>query len=296
MSAYKCPISIRIVYFSGTGGTKRIAEGFASALNNRGLTVTTHELDKRRHISNGEEDMLILLYPVYSFNAPRPIHEYIRALPYANNTPAVIISVSGGGEVTPNTASHVRCVRNLERKGYPVVYNKMLVMPSNIFIPTPNGLAIRLLKIIPMKTDKTINDLLSGVTHRTKPDLLSRVFSLIGRLESTKIFAGLFGKGIKANEHCTGCGWCASVCPQENIIMKNNVPVFGSECIMCLRCIYGCAQKSLSPGLSKFILLKQGYDLTAYDTSGSDTEAVPIEVLAKGYAFSGIKKYLLEKD
>ncbi|XAH74437.1 hypothetical protein V6984_01320 [Kineothrix sp. IPX-CK] len=43
--------------------------------------------------------------------------------------------------------------------------------------------------------------------------------------------------------------------------MKNGKPAFGFHCVLCLRCIYACPRKALSPGILKFFVLEEGFDL-----------------------------------
>ncbi|MDF2567273.1 MAG: Ferredoxin [Oscillospiraceae bacterium] len=240
--------------------------------------------------------MLIVLFPVYALNAPQPIYEYIKSLSKANKTPAVVISVSGGGEITPNTACRLHCIRHLEKKGYEVVYEQMLVMPSNIFMQTPNQLSVLLLEILPAKVEKIVDDLFLGVTRRTRPNLLDRFFSSAAEFYKSKHGSARLGKRIKLNEACTGCGLCARSCPRENIMIQDKVPVFGGECVLCLKCIYGCPAKALSLSGDKFIVIKQGYDLDTIEQLKSEEDSTPIEELAKGYMLNGVKKYLLDKE
>ncbi|WP_432064833.1 4Fe-4S dicluster domain-containing protein [[Clostridium] symbiosum] len=37
-----------------------------------------------------------------------------------------------------------------------------------------------------------------------------------------------------------GCGLCVSLCPMENLVIKNGKATAGSRCIMCYRCISSC--------------------------------------------------------
>jgi flavodoxin len=139
--------SVKIVYFSGTGGTKRAAEALANAFAEKYIRIMACEI---RPGFLGElkwADLLVILFPVYAMNAPRPVIDWVKSIPKGNNAKVAVISVSGGGEISPNTACWRYAVRKFTRKGYKVIYENMLIMPSNSFIATPDGLSTRLIDI-----------------------------------------------------------------------------------------------------------------------------------------------------
>jgi len=284
---------VKVAYFSGTGSTALVADTLEKELTKRGLYVTKSEIRTGNLPSDNEEDLLILLFAVHAFNAPGIVSEWIGNLPNGNRpVPTAVISVSAGGEITPNTACRVSSIRKLEKNNYRVVYEKMVVMPSNWVVKTDDGLAIRLLEILPLKVERIADDLQARVVRRTRPKFSDRIFSWVGEME--KVGAKSFGQKIRVNENCNSCGCCAKKCPANNISMSNNRPTFGRVCFLCLRCIYGCPNKALMAGTFKFIILKDGYDLKALEKRMKGIKPSPIEDLAKGYLWKGVREYLLE--
>ncbi|MDY9925554.1 hypothetical protein [Methanosarcina sp.] len=140
---------VKIAYFSGTGSTARVADALEREFTAYEISVIKLEIRAGNIVSGDKEDLLILLFAVHAFNAPKVVYKWIDSLSSNNNRPvhAAVISVSGGGEMTPNTACRVSSIRKLERKNCKVVYEKMVVMPSNWFVKTDDRLAIRLLEI-----------------------------------------------------------------------------------------------------------------------------------------------------
>lgn len=285
--------SVKIVYFTGTGSTQRVAECFEKCLTVQGKRVLRTKLFQGNKPENGEEDMLIILFVVHAFNAPAIVYEWLKIMSPVNKIPAVVISVSGGGEISPNTACRASCIRFLEKKGYEVIYEDMIVMPSNIVVKTVDGLSIRLLKILPNKVEHIIDEILSGTIKRTRSKLVDKFFSHIG--EAEKIGAKFFGKHIKFNSDCNGCALCERNCPRKNIRMSNGKPKFSNNCLLCLNCIYGCPRKALTPGIGKIMVIKEGFNLNLIEKRMLGVEKLePIEKLAKGYLWKGIKEYLLK--
>jgi ferredoxin/flavodoxin len=286
--------NLKIAYFSGTGNTKKVAACFGEVFKSKSIDTAMLEIGMVEDHRDMNEDMLVVLFPVHAFNAPEPVYEWVLKLDQVDHVKAVVISVSGGGEVTPNNACRLGCISRLQKKGYEVVYEKMIVMPSNIFVKTGDELALRLLEILPFKVEDMVKEVLEGRTHRTKPNMINRCVSVLGEFE--KSGTGYFGKRIRAGKDCDGCGWCEKNCPRKNITIKNNEPVFGGKCILCLKCIYGCPRKALKPGAFKFFVFKDGYNLSEMEkgVTADGRSKLATEDLARGYLWKGVREYILD--
>ncbi len=274
-----------VVYFSGTGCTARAADAVEAALVSRGVSVNKQEIHHGNVVSNGDEDLLVLLFAVHAMNAPEPVYRWLKNMARVQGIPAAVLSVSGGGEVFPNKACRISSIKRLKKKGYDVTYEDMLVMPSNMNPATPDSLAVRLLEVLPQKTQNIADDLLAGVRRRTKPGLLNRTVSVLFEIE--KLGAHLFGRVLYADDSCTSCGWCAVQCPSGNISMGELKPVFDGKCVMCFRCVYGCPVNAIKPKHMGFVLSKQGFDIKRYDTLEAADDAK-----ADSLAWKGVCEYL----
>lgn len=281
--------TVHLVYFSGTGGTARVARGLEQAFSRRGRQVRVTELDAQAY-PRVDADLLVLAYPVYACNAPSPVDEWIARAPDGRGRAAAVVSVSGGGEVMPNTACRLDVIRKLERKGYRVDHEAMFVMPANFLLPYGDALSAMLLRAAPEKAEAFVRAVLSGERSRTKPRLPDRLMTRLCAAE--KRGSKFFGKKLKANADCTGCGWCAGRCPRGNIVMGDGKPVFGDRCVICLRCVYGCPKRAIIPGRGGRFVLKE-FDLGALEERTKDmTEFPPVSQAAKGRLFKGVRAYL----
>ncbi len=285
---------VSIVYFSGTGSTAKAAECFKTAFGRRRINVSCHEIFRSALRPDGKTgaDMLVALFPVHALNAPLPVYEWLDGAAHVDNIPAAVISVSGGGEMTPNRACRLATIKCLQKKGYNVIHDSMLVMPSNILIRTADSLSARLLEALPLRVERLVDELLAGEKRRGRPDFLNRLLSRFGELE--KVGAPWVGAAIKANAGCTGCGWCETNCPCGNIAMKAGRPEFRKSCVLCMRCMYGCPRKALRPGIFKSFFLKDGFDLKVMEsvTAASENE---VKRLAPGVLWKGLREYLQGK-
>jgi len=285
--------NIEIVYFSGTGGTERAAECFKAVFEEKGRRVALYKIKDAPENLGYDNSLVLLLFPVYAANAPRKVHEWIDGLHSVSGAEAAVISVSGGGEISPNTACRAGVIKKLSKKGFNVTYENMLVMPSNFFTSSGMPLSRVLLEVLPEKVKAAAVDIESGVVIRTEPLILDRLISGAAKLEHRG--ARTFGKNIQVGDDCVACGLCAENCPAENITMEAGKPVFGNACNLCMGCIYGCPSKALEPGMMKFAALKNGFDLGAAESSPLPDKK-DIEKLTKGILWSGVRKYLRDKS
>ncbi len=283
-------MNIHIAYFSGTGSTEYVAEQFRSVLEGKGQSVRMTRIGKGNPQKDEREDLLILIYAVYAGNPPGPVVRWLRERHHAEGIPASVISVSGGGEVTPNLACRVWAKRILRRRSYSLFHEGMIVMPSNWIVATKPILTDSLLDLLPEKIESLCTEILGGTVNLKRADPLNRFISLLSRFELRA--ARSFGRNIRVGESCNGCGVCARNCPVGNILMEEKRPRFGDLCTLCLNCLYGCPRKALTPGKGKKFLIPQGYDFETLLANHRPAPEFDLEAETKGFLWLGVRRYL----
>lgn len=283
--------NIKIAYYSGTGGTELAAKSFQSRLETEGCVCTIEKITDGMHHDSRDHDLLLLLFPVHAFNAPDAVYKWIDGLDTVNQAFAAVISVSGAGDVCPNTACRATSIKRLTKRGYHIIYESMIVMPSNWVAPAPSPLPYLLIQALPIAVEQISCDLLSGVCKKSKPFWFDKIFSMVGKLETSG--GHYWGKQIMVLKHCTQCGWCAGHCPSNNITMLSGTPAFGDQCHFCMKCIYGCPNKALQPGIFKFAVIKEGYCLQDISKIHPQNPHIPVKDLKVGFFWLGVKKYLI---
>lgn len=285
---------VLIVCYSGTGCALLVAKTLAAAFEQAGCTAHVRRLAAWEPQDIPPHDLLVLVYAVHACNAPEPMYRWLEQGRQGQGRPAAVISVSAGGEVSPNTACRRGCLRRLQQADYDPSYERMVVMPSNWIVATSEPLAVKLLDVLPERMARVAGDLLSGARRRTQPLLLDRTLSTVGLLEQSG--ARMFGRALRAGEACTGCGLCARQCPAGNIALREGRPAFGNRCNLCLACIYGCPAQAIRLGMGRFVRIAEGFSLTELQRKSPWTDTVDIPALTKGFLWSGVGKYLLEPD
>jgi len=282
---------IGIAFFSGTGSTQFVAESFKNEIEARKHSVQMFRIGKDISDSTKDYDLLIICFAVHACNAPKPVLDWINNNEESDNIPTAIISVSGGGEVTPNLACRLLLKKKLSKKNYSVFYEKMIVMPSNWIVSTKPMIVNKLFDVLPYKISYYADDILNLKKCLSTPGIGNRFISMLCKLEHYGAIQ--FGKKIKVNETCNGCGLCGRKCPVGNIVLQSNKPFFLNNCTFCLQCIYSCPQKALSPGIAKFVIIKEGFDFSKLLKNRKRNIVFDIKKETKGYLWLGVQRYLL---
>ncbi len=263
-------VKYEIIYFSGTGGTKLAAEKLRDKLYEKGNSCIITDIST----SNPSEIisdsiMIIVMYPVYAGIPPRIMRKFLSGLKLAENLKdAAVISVSGGGEVPFNKSSRFDAIRILNSKNYSIIYEDMIIMPSNWAMKTADDVSLMLINVMDEKADRISNtlteisvgnfDLIAQSGNNTENKRVIRTF---GRVAG-KLGFPIIGRIMKPNKNCSGCSICANNCPSANINIVNGKPRFGWKCNLCMRCIYGCPEEAIKAGPFNFMILKDGYDIS----------------------------------
>jgi ferredoxin/flavodoxin len=290
---------ILTVFFSGTGGVKRAADNFEKELTARGCRIFTYNLDD---LAAGKDmgemttfletaDRLLLVYAVHALDAPDPVYDWMEKIK-GRNIPAAVLSVSGGGETWPNTTCRQSCIATLEKKGFNVNYEEMLIMPCNWVFSLSDTLSMHLLAILPVKVKRIAGSILAGEVRRIprrKPDLLQKHLPAMEKRGTRN-----FPRSIKISRDCNGCGWCSRNCPTGNISLRQDHPVFTDKCIACFRCVYGCPAKAMRS--NNFMVLKKGFSLAELEKRNTGKPLGPWQPEIKGKAFAALGEYLSEGE
>ena len=252
--------NISIDYYTGTGGAELVARLLADKLKNNNHNVVINRIYRANinGVKKLEADYFILIFPIHSFNAPKPIYEWVEHLA-GNHCKTAVISVSGGGYVITNSASSRKTVILLRKSNFSVIYEEMVRLPTN-WMKVPNKKKYtRILSKLPDKIDEITQSVISEKRSKKSIFWIDYLISALG--EAEKNGTRKFGSGIKVLEACTTCGLCAKNCCSSNIQIVQTKPKFGNQCDMCLGCVYNCPQKALQPTWGAFQVDKNGYNL-----------------------------------
>ena len=217
------------IYFSPTGGTKKVADILANSLFNEYVNV-----DLCRNIgqaSLNEQDVCIVSVPSYGGRVPEIAIERLRKL-NGNGAKAVLVCVYGNRELE-DTLTELQ--DTLEERGFVCVAAVAAVAEHSIFRqfaigrPDAND-AAELTEF----AKQILNKLETGEFGTLK---------LTGSHNAYKEFGGVSLKP-EVTGRCLGCGICARDCPVGAIDFEDPRITYKEKCISCMRCIKVCPKKA----------------------------------------------------
>lgn len=253
--------STGIYYFSGTGNTRILAELFQKELRKRKYRVDLYRiediLNKKKKYQN--YDITGIGYPIHAFNAPRIVFDFIKNLPRSDNKKVFLFKCPGDPLLQGGVTSKIRS--RLKSKGYTVFHESLIVMPANVMIKFNDRFVKQLYDAAVRKIKTRVKEICRGKTRLQKNSAMARLIT--GVFSSLESLGSHFGaRDFKVNKSCNMCGKCIKDCPTRNIYRKNNKIRFRLQCVLCLRCLYGCPRMAIRPRIFNSLVFKDGYNIS----------------------------------
>ncbi len=253
--------SVGVYYFSGTGNTELLAERFVAEFAQRGVQADLARIETFTRAGSVPDttryDLLGIGYTIHAWNAPRLVFEFLSKLP--DGAGQRVFTFKCPGDPLVNGGSTLPVRHTLERKGYRVVHESMMVMPANLAIQYPLDLKKELYAVACRRIARSVGEMLAGTERLQRNSLLMRLATSVSWVEQRSTCR--LGRHFYLREACHGCGLCAARCPAGNIQMVNERPTFGRSCLACLRCVYLCPVQAIGIHGLDWVLLKEGYDI-----------------------------------
>ena len=225
------------LYFSPTGGTKKIAERIAEraceSADFLDVTVRAQELDF------GPEDFVVIAIPVFGGRVPWPFAERL-ALVRAQGTPAAIVAVYGN-RAFDDALLELRGMA--EKRGFKVMAGAAFIARHSI-VPEygegrPDAEDIR-------KIDEFARRIRERLDWAASAESLPTAV-VPGNLEFRK-YDGVPMHPSASRTKCVKCGKCAAECPVGAIPAAEPDKTDKDKCITCMRCVAVCPQFARSLG------------------------------------------------
>jgi ferredoxin len=239
-----------IYYFSGTGYSLSVAKDLASRLE-ADLIPVISTINKEKITT--EADTLGFIFPIYDFKAPPIMNDLINKIEDLQNK--YIFAVCTYGVMPLDTMKKLE--KEIKSAGGNLSGGFGIKMPHN-------GLGY---DRIPQEVKKQmfedsgeiIHNIADYVKKHKKGEIekgspgdrlklagiLVKMIPTLAPMLKQAIFHGWDSLGFHSDEKCNSCGTCETICPVDNIDLKNGRPVWGDKCISCFACIHWCPMEAI---------------------------------------------------
>lgn len=239
-----------IFYFTGTGNSLQVAKNIAQHNDEKLFSIASVMNEKKSCIEYNliEDEAIGFVFPTYAWGPPKTILNFINKLKLNNYKNNYIYAVVTCGANIGNTIKVIDFT--LKKSNLSLNSGFSVVMPNNyILMGDIDTKQIEEKKLTQAEEtlkniNKVIEKKIKGIFEVNKgffPALLTGVINPLfnkGAMDTKKFYA---------NDNCTGCGICESVC-NCNTIKVQRKPSWGKECTQCLACIHLCPVKAIQYG------------------------------------------------
>ena len=236
-----------VLYFSATGNTEFIAKELARRLGDSCVNLL-EPIKAQEHPVLHSETPFIICAPVYICEMPRFLSRYLKEQTFSGSRDVYFIFTSGG-YCGP---SGVLAKAIFRKKGMRCLGHAEFKMPRNYMASDAYPM------LSPEETEQRILDacrMLDGVVSAIQAGepLVSRHVYLLETLITLPFNPvwckfKLTPRAFHTEKACLGCGKCVKLCPLNNITLKDNQPVWGSQCTHCMACIGNCPAEAIEYG------------------------------------------------
>ena len=235
-----------ILYFSGTGNCKYVAEQISAATNDKAVSI--ENCGKQIHIKNGEN--LGVVFPTHFWEVPAIMRDFMKQATINADKNAYAFAVATYG-TTPG-CSGTDMKKLLQKHGVDLCAAFSVKMPDNwtpVFdlsdpekVRRQNENADKQLAVV---IDKIQSKATGNHANPKAPYAVRKISDrLYEKARRTSHFT--------VEEGCIGCGLCAKKCPVQAIEMQNKKPVWTkAQCTLCLRCLHLCPKFAIQYGDGK---------------------------------------------
>jgi len=244
-------MNIAIVYFSGTGNTKRVGEVFKSKLEHMGHSPDMVDISLKNSKLKGY-DLVIAGSPTYTMSSSHNLHAFIKKnISKSDNPNADFITYVTHGWGT--SYGHLTLKDTAKKLGFSVLGAKAFLAPSNFYMfnesvqPKQSTIEIEQLQSsILNQVTQVLDSYLDKSIHIEKHSVIKKQqIALMSKL-ARKVFITQFSKKmLKVDpDKCTQCTVCVKKCPNQNIVLTHGQIHFGTDCSACGRCMHICPKNA----------------------------------------------------
>jgi NAD-dependent dihydropyrimidine dehydrogenase PreA subunit len=234
---------LHLYWFSGSGNTLRMAEAFAERLRQKEWIVELRPLERSNPLAIDPASVLGLAFPTHFFTIPEIVLSFVRSLPRAIGTEAMMLGTHGalsGGVIGP-------LKRELTAKGFHCTAARIVRVPDSFYPIFSEAAHQRQLGRGLRKAERYADDFAAGRARWTRWAILSDIHAAIyGGLFAARKWTRYHTTTHVQSKHCNHCGICVHCCPANALKSETDSPLRPDKnCTNCLRCVAVCPTNAM---------------------------------------------------
>ncbi|MBQ9663174.1 MAG: EFR1 family ferrodoxin [Oscillospiraceae bacterium] len=237
-----------VLYFTGTGNSRYIAQELAELCSDELVSINRHMRQRKLDPYNAQyafqSDLpFVVVCPTYCWHVPEVLEDFLRECRFVGSSDLYFVLTCGSG--TGQAASHAKeLCRELDMHFMGL---SSILMPENyisLFHAPDADEAVGIIRAAKPQLENISLQIRSGHQIRDSyagPGMPAFLYRLFYKLFVTD-------KKFYVKDSCIGCSACAKLCPMVNISMKDGHPVWQGHCTQCQACIAVCPVDAIEFG------------------------------------------------
>ena len=232
-----------IFYFSTSGNSLYIAKEIYKPLKDAKIISIVDAFYKKDF--NYKAESIGFIYPIYASGLPPMVEDFISNLNINKDCYIYAAECTGGGI----GISFFMINKILFKKGLSLYNGEKFLLNSNYIRFGRNPKGEEEAKAIIDSNKLKLENFIISIINRESKNLKEKNIRI--NLILYNLWKNSFknkDKSFNINEFCTACGVCVKICPNKNIDIIDERPIWKGNCCDCMGCINNCPHKCINIG------------------------------------------------
>lgn len=261
--------NLLMIYYSGTGNSKRVSEWIVQEAKRKGLNTVLASYNRFDPVSVSDfkgNTLVGFFSATHGFNMPHSMLKFLFRFNELKGSDVFIGNTRAGMKLwklfMPGLSGIAMYFPALIMffKGYSIKAMYPVDLPSN-WISLHPGIRSKVVESMVIRCQRLTrwfsNEVLNGKRVFLKSFILLPLDVFVAPIALGYYFVGRFiiAKTFIANYNCNDCGLCVKQCPTRSIILNDGRPYWKFTCESCMRCMNYCPQRAIETAHSFVFLL-----------------------------------------
>ena len=234
-----------ILYFSGTGNSRYVAQCIAKSLSDELLSMNDRiKAGDTSPVTSDER--LIIVTPTYAWRIPNIVRDWLAETDFPCGAQAWFVMTCGSEIGNAAQYNHELC----QKKQLTYMGTAQIIMPENYIAMFDAPRAEEARQIVDRAESAIDRSATAIAENQAFPPPRDNLYDRFMSGPVNPIFYAFCvkAKAFTVSDACIGCGQCARLCPTNNITIQNGKPVWCGDCTHCMACICRCGAEAIEYG------------------------------------------------